>query len=296
MFTKRTDLALEAREMHEESGAQAPSGVSMNEYEKDDAHVVCIDIENEQGEQALGKARGRYVTLSLPELWLADSESILNTAKTLAHELVALLPEDGPVLVVGLGNRFITPDAIGTLCVSHVIVTRHLHEHMPETFGHMRAVCALAPGVLGLTGIETAEIVRGLVQRVQPAAVIAVDALASRSVKRLCSTFQLSDTGITPGGGAFNARSALTRESLGIPVIALGVPTVVDALTLTADTLEQAGHALPDDTKLAEHENLLVTPKDIDALVEKSAKVIGYAINFALQGEMDVSEMEQYLT
>ena len=296
LFAKRTDLALEAREIFEESGASLPDGVKSREYRQGMADVTCIDIESEEGERALGKARGSYITVALPELWMRDSDSVFTTAQTLAHELKPLLPESGAVLVVGLGNRFITPDAIGPLCTEHIIVTRHLLEQMPDEFGGLRAVCALTAGVLGLAGIETAEIVRGVVQRVHPSAVIAVDALASRSAERLCRAFQMSDTGVTPGSGVFNARATLDKKSLGVPVIAIGVPTVVDALTLTADTLEQAGHSLPESPMLRERENLMVTPKDIDALVHKSAKVIGYAINLALQGDLTTAEMEQFLS
>lgn len=296
MLQKRTDLAVEAREIYEESRGAQPDGVSAREYTQGMARVTCIDIETEAGERALGKPRGSYITAALPENWMQDNDSIFTTAKTLAAELSPLLPGEGAVLVVGLGNRFITPDAVGPLATESVIVTRHLLEQMPDEFPGLRPVCALSTGVLGLTGIETAEIVRGVCQRVHPAAVIAVDALASRSVERLCRTFQLSDTGITPGGGAFNARSALDRESLGVPVIAIGVPTVVDALTLTADILEQAGRQLPAHEKISDKENLLVTPKDIDALVHKSAKVIGYAVNLALQGELTSAEMEQLLS
>ena len=296
LFAKRTDLALEAREILEESGACVPDGVKTRQYRRDTAEVTCIRIESKEGEQALGKPQGSYITVALPALWMRDADSIFTTAQTLAGELSQLLPPDGAVLTVGLGNRFITPDAVGPLCVEHIIVTRHLIAQMPDEFSGLRPACALSAGVLGLTGIETAEIVRGVVQRVKPAAVIAVDALASRSVSRLCRTFQLSDTGITPGGGAFNARAALDEHSLGVPVIAVGVPTVVDALTLTADMLEQAGVPLPEKPALNECENLLVSPKDIDALVHKSAKVIGYAINLALQGDMTAAEMEQFLS
>ncbi len=296
LFVKRTDLALEAREILEENGERVPDGVKTRQYRRDTAEVTCIRIESQEGERALGKPQGSYITVALPARWMQDAGTIFTTAQTLAGELSPLLPDRGAVLTVGLGNRFITPDAVGPLCVEHTIVTRHLIEQMPDEFSGLRPSCALSAGVLGLTGIETAEIVRGVVQRVKPAAVIAVDALASRSVSRLCRTFQLSDTGITPGGGAFNERAALDERSLGIPVIAVGVPTVVDALTLTADMLEQAGASLPENHTLGSCENLLVSPKDIDALVHKSAKVIGYAINLALQGEMTAAEMEQFLS
>jgi spore protease len=166
---------------------------------------------------------------------------------------------------------------------------------MPADFRAFRSVCAVTAGVLGLTGIETAEIVRGVTEHVQPAAVIAIDALAAMDAVRLCRTFQLTDTGITPGSGTGGTRGAITKQTLGVPVIAIGVPTVIDAATLAMGALEAAGAKPPAKLSFSEIENLLVTPKDIDALISKSARTIGFAVNLALHGDMSLSEMEQFL-
>jgi len=209
----------------------------------------------------------------------------------LAQLLRPLLPSKGTVLVAGLGNRELTPDALGPLALEHLIVSRHLIGAMPGEFGHLRPVCALATGVLGSTGIESAEILRGAAQRVEPSAIVAIDAMASRSLDRLCRTFQLSDTGIAPGSGACNPRQELNERTMGVPVIALGVPTVVDARTLALELLPQGQI----DEKSIPDGGMLVSPKDIDLQVAKCAKVLGYALNLALQGQMTAPEMEQYL-
>ena len=206
-------------------------------------------------------------------------------------EIKKLIPEEGTVLVAGLGNEKITPDALGPLTLEHLIVSRHLIDAMPSEFGSLRPVCALSPGVLGTTGIETAELLRGAVARVQPSAVVAVDAMASRSLERLCRTFQLSDTGIAPGSGACNPRQELNRQTLGIPVIALGVPTVVEARTLALDLVPHGQL----DEKSTPDAGMLVSPKDIDLQVDKCAKTLGYALNLALQGQMTAAEIEQDL-
>ena len=289
-MTGRTDMALEAHQRIKDT-EKCSGGIQSELFEKEGMKISRIKVCSKEGEEAIGKPRGTYITLSAREDWQADSEGVEIAARLLGSLLAPLLPKEGTVLVVGLGNRYITPDSLGPAAVDKIIVTRHLVSKMPSSFGGMRSVCAFKAGVLGCTGVETAEIVKGICDRVHPAAVIAIDALASLSTKRLCRTFQISDTGIVPGAGAYNARRALDKNTLGVPVIALGVPTVVDADTIVADALQGAGAAvqesgLPD---------LLVTPKDIDALIEKSAKVLGYGINLALQGDMTVADMEQFL-
>ena len=201
------------------------------------------------------------------------------------------VPGRGLALVVGLGNRAITPDAIGPKVHEHTLVTRHLVEQIPEHFGAFRPVASLSAGVLGATGMESGELVQAVCRRLKPACVVAVDALASRSLKRLCRTVQLSDTGIAPGSGVGNHRWALDRASLGVPVLAVGVPTVVDASTLAADLLGQ--EELP---PLGEGRDLLVTPKDIDSQVDDLAKVIGYGISLALQPGLDVADLDLLLS
>ena len=189
-----------------------------------------------------------------------------------------------------------TPDAVGPLAVDSVLVTRHLIAAMPKHFSGFRPVAVQRTGVLGTTGVESAEAVRGLVAEVQPALVIAVDALASRRVGRVCATVQLSDTGIIPGSGVGNHRSALNRETLGVPVFAVGIPTVVDAATLAADLMEEAGITDIDEEKLRTgQQNLMVTPRDIDQQVRDLAKVVGYGINWALQ-DLEIEEMNALLS
>ncbi len=185
--------------------------------------------------------------------------------------------------MAGLGNRDITPDAVGPHAVENTMVTRHLVQQLPDQFGSFRQVTAVAAGVLGTTGMETQEMIRGVVEQVRPSGVIAVDALASRALNRVCSTVQITDTGIVPGSGVANSRAALNRETLGIPVIAVGVPTVVDAGTLAADVATEAGQKDLDSEALAKFGgSLMGTPRDIDARVADMAKVIGYGINLAL--------------
>ena len=199
--------------------------------------------------------------------------------------------------MVGLGDRAITPDAVGPKTADHTLVTRHLVERSPEQFGAFRPVAALAAGVLGTTGMESGELVRAAAEKVRPARIIAVDALASRSLKRVCRTVQLSDTGIVPGSGVGNHRSALDQSSLGVPVLALGVPTVVDAATLCADVLAEAGlegmhpRALGDMAA-----GVIVTPREIDSDVGDLSKVLGYAINLALQPGLSLSDLELLLS
>lgn len=288
MFKRRTDLALERLEGLPE---QPLPGVESRAWRQKPLSVHSITVTDQRGEQALERPRGRYITAQMEPHTLADSQWVYQSAQVLAGLLQQMLPEKGPVLVAGLGNRAMTADALGPLALEHLIVTRHLIRAMPKTFGDMRPVCALAAGVLGTTGIETAEILRGAAEHVQPAAVVAIDAMASRSLDRLCRTFQLSDTGIIPGSGACNPRAALNEQSLGVPVIALGVPTVVEARTLALDLVPNGSL----DEQNAPDAGMLVSPKDIDLQVAKCAKALGYALNLALQGPMTAEEMEQYL-
>ena len=207
------------------------------------------------------------------------------------------MPEKAPVLVVGLGNRAITPDAVGPGAADHTLVTRHLIDAAPEQFGSFRPVAALAAGVLGTTGVESGELAQAVAGKVKPGCVLAVDALAARSLERICTTVQLSDTGIVPGSGVGNHRFALNAESLGVPVIALGVPTVVDGATLALDILEEAGRDDLDPAALrGAGGDLMVTPRDIDQRVKDMAKVIGFAIDLALHPHLTVEDVELFLS
>ena len=298
MFAKRTDLALEARELWQESAGKTTrlTGVKAVKRKQEGYPVTRVDILDSRGEEALGKPRGSYLTVDLTTFWQRKSDFFQRAVRAVGTPLKELLPTEGPVLVVGLGNRAMTPDAVGPLTADHVLVTRHLISAMPRQFSGFRPVSVLRSGVLGTTGVESAEAVRGLASEVKPACVIAVDALASRRVGRVCAAVQLSDTGIIPGSGVGNHRHPLNAETLGVPVIAIGVPTVVDSATLAADLLEETGVTDYDEEKLrASRQNLMVTPRDIDQQVRDLGKVIGYGINWALQ-DLEIDEMNALLS
>ena len=298
MFAKRTDLALEAQEIWQESAEKTTrlAGVKATKQRQEGYPVTRVDILDGRGEAALGKPQGSYLTIDLTTFWQRKADFFERAIRAVGSQLKTLLPPEGPALVIGLGNDAMTPDAVGPLAVDSVLVTRHLIAAMPKHFSGFRPVAVQRTGVLGTTGVESAEAVRGLVAEVQPALVIAVDALASRRVGRVCATVQLSDTGIIPGSGVGNHRSALNRETLGVPVFAVGIPTVVDAATLAADLMEEAGIADIDEDKLrAGQQNLMVTPRDIDQQVRDLAKVVGYGINWALQ-DLEIEEMNALLS
>ena len=294
----RTDLAVEARQLWEERGKEASAlpGVRVEERDAGSFRVVTVDVLDRRGEEAMGKPAGQYVTVELDGFIRREENAFSDAAGVLAEELRKLLaPAEGSVLVAGLGNRGITPDAIGPETVDNVLVTRHLKEKLPEEFARFRPVAAVCSGVLGTTGIESSDLVRAVAEQIRPAAVIAVDALASRGPDRLCRTVQLADTGIVPGSGVGNARAALNRETLGVPVIALGVPTVVEAATLTLDLAGRAGAAL-DPGAFGEAGSMIVTPRDIDRNVRDISKLLGYAINLALHQGLRVEDVDMLLS
>ena len=298
MFKKRTDLALEARELWQESVEKTTrlSGVKATRQRAEGYPVNRVDILDEQGEEALGKPRGTYRTIDLTTFWQRKADFFERAVRAVGGQLKELLPETGPVLVIGMGNRTMTPDAVGPLAADSVLVTRHLIAAMPKHFAGFRPVAVQRTGVLGTTGVESAEAGRGLVAEVQPALVIAVDALASRRMGRVCTTVQLSDTGIAPGSGVGNHRAALNQEALGIPVFDIGIPTVVDSATLAADLLEESGITDYDGEALQKsRQNLMVTPRDIDQQVRDLAKVVGYGINWALQ-DLEIEEINALLS
>ena len=300
MDKRRTDLAVEAAQLWREGGGAGElQGVTQQESLREGYPVTTVRVLDQEGAKAIGKPVGAYVTITLDGLARREQDAFGRAARAVAAELRALLklPEGAPALVVGLGNRAITPDNIGPAAADHTMVTRHLVEKVPEHFGSFRPVAALAAGVLGTTGVESGELVRAVTEKIRPACVIAVDALASRSLSRVCNTIQLADTGITPGSGVGNARAALDRRSLGVPVIAVGVPTVVDGATLAADLLAEAGQADLDPQALrGAGEGVLVTPRDIDAKVTDLAKVVGFGINLALQTGLTVEDVELFLS
>lgn len=296
MAQRRTDLAVEAHQIWREGAGDAASlpGVRSEEREREGFAVTTVIVSSREAGEALGKPPGIYVTLELDGLLRREEDAFGRAVRAVAGELSPLLPE-GPALVAGLGNRAVTPDVIGPLTVDHLLVTRHLVEQVPGHFGHFRPVAASAPGVLASTGVESARAVAALVKELRPACVIAVDALASRSLERLCRTVQLSDTGIVPGSGVGNHREALTREVLGVPVFAVGVPTVVDGATLALDLLEQAHASAPNRDALAGGGDLFVTPRDIDSRAADLSKALGYGISVALNPALTVDDLTMLL-
>ena len=283
---KRTDLALEARELWQERGAsELPPGARGETREDAGSTVETLEIASPEAAQALGKPEGRYITL-FPEAFLRREEGAFEAAAGLLGRLLRALlglTEGASVLVAGLGNEAITPDSLGPRTLRHVLATRHLVSALPETFGAFRRVAVLETGVLGNTGMESAELVKAVAEKLRPDAVIAVDALASRRLGRICRTVQLTDTGIIPGSGVGNARSELSRETLGVPVVGLGVPTVVDAATLASDLTELSGmgDVRPEDFG-AHGAGMMVTPREIDQQTALMARLLGYGIDLAL--------------
>lgn len=285
MAMQRTDLAAEAHALR----GGALDGVRQEEESLCGFPVTRVTVETPAGAAALGKPMGVYLTVELEGYLRRESDSFARAAQALAQLLRPLVPPEGEVLTVGLGNRAITPDLVGPLAVEHTLVTRHLVRAVPDRFGALRPVAALAPGVLAQTGAESGELIQAAAARLRPSCVIAVDALAARSAQRLCRTVQISDTGIVPGSGVGNHRMALNRETLGVPVIAVGVPTVVEASTLVMDLLGREDIAgLPG-------AGLFVTPRDIDRKAADLARVIGYGISLALAPSLTVEELELLL-
>ena len=276
----RTDLALERNEMINEK----ISGVESAQTVDDDIKITHIKITTDEGAERIGKPKGNYITVEIPQMSEENEELCKKSANVVGEELKKLIKnlKNGAVLIVGLGNSYITPDSIGPKAVSNVFVTRHINLLNKDFEFNFRDVSAISPGVLGLTGIETTEIVEGVKRSVNPDFIIAIDALASRKLSRLGTTVQLSDTGINPGSGVGNNRKELSKESLGVPVIAIGVPMVVDAFTLAEDIF---GESPSEDNKLKEvlhSENMVVTPSNVDIIVKQASLIISEAINYAL--------------
>lgn len=292
----RTDLAMEAIENKDMAADMRQ--VRQTDRTLDGFSVNEVEILTDRAAREIGKPRGRYLTLSLDALIRREEDAFPRACRALSALLRELLPEtagSAPILVTGLGNRMITPDAIGPQAVDHVIATRHLVEQVPDVFSSWRPVSALAPGVLGQTGVETGEVVCGVLDRIRPAAVLAIDALAAGRLSRLLRTVQLADTGITPGAGVGNARAALNEQTLGVPVIAVGVPTVVDGATLAHEITGQLGgpscEALEDLSR-----PVMITTRDIDKEVADIARMIGYAVNMALHPHLTVEDIDLYLS
>ena len=294
----RTDLAMESFG----HGGEGMPGVHVNHWEEMGVSLTEVVVETEEASRALGKAAGVYMTLECPAIRQRDLDARLAMANLLGEEMARMLPGEGeaPVLVIGLGNRRITPDSLGPQTIDRTLVTRHMFEQLPGFADErMRSVCALAPGVLGVTGIETMEMVEALVAKVRPRVILCVDSLAARAAGRIGTAIQLTDTGIQPGSGVGNHRRSLTRETLGVPVIAVGMPTVIYAATLTRDAMETLSpDTAEDDLDRVEQElltgaqgEMVVTPREIDEIISDTAGVIATAVNRALQPDLSQEEI-----
>ena len=276
----RTDLALERNEMINEE----ISGVESIEMGDEEIKITHIKITSDEASEKIGKPKGNYITIEIPQMSEENEELCKKSANVVGKELKKLIKNDknGAVLVVGLGNSYITPDSIGPKAVSNVFVTRHINLLQKDFEFDFRDVSAISPGVLGLTGVETSEIVEGVKRSVNPDFIIAIDALASRKLSRLGTTVQLSDTGINPGSGVGNNRKELSKESLGVPVIAIGVPMVVDAFTLAEDIFGESPEGNEKLKSILHSENMVVTPSNVDIIVKQASLIISEAINYAL--------------
>jgi len=312
-FSFRTDLAVETRDAYKKAENSDVPGVVTEEENIDDVKITRVKIETEGGAEIIGKPIGNYITLDAPQIKQNDPDINEKVYKVLARELRKLIGTDinESALVVGLGNWNVTPDALGPKAVSDVEVTRHILEYAPHVLSRpVRSVSAISPGVLGTTGMETVEVIRGVVDKVKPSFVIAVDALASRKLERISTTIQIADTGINPGSGVGNKRMAMSKETLGVPVIAVGVPTVVDAATMANDTIELVLRNMDKNNLQVSSDydkikstnqnekydlikevlnpyvgDLVVTPKEIDEIITSVSDVVAQGINHALLAE-----------
>ena len=311
MYNFRTDLASERRDIYNKAN-KLENDIDGIESEKEEINenikVERVKITNENGEKAIGKPIGNYITIDVKKLKIAQDEDIEKAAETLANELKKVvdmhIDNQGEVLVVGLGHIYVTPDSLGPKVINEIEVTRHIIKYLPQYVEEgTREISAVSPGVLGTTGIETVEILKGIVDNVKPKLVIVIDALASRSIERISSTVQISDTGIVPGAGVGNTRNEISIKTLGIPVIAIGIPTVVETAVLVNDSLDLFIKKLQDEAKSNDYlnnlkqednyeeirevlvpndYNLIVTPKEIDDLIENMKDIVAKGINQSL--------------
>ncbi len=323
MINTRTDLALESKEMYKEKNNKEADGVILEEEEIDGTKISKVRIINEIGSEKLGKPIGNYITLDIPQFTEYDGELMDSVSKVLGKILKELIKvkKDDRVLVVGLGNWNVTPDALGPKVIEGIMVTRHLSEVMPEAMEeNMISVAAISPGVLGTTGIETGEVIKSLVDKIKPSLIICIDALAARRIQRLNKTIQISDTGISPGAGVGNHRKAINEEELGVKVIAVGVPTVVDASTIANDTMDMVLDNLINEAQEGKEfynmlknidknakevlikemlnpyfGDLIVTPKEVDLIIDSLSKIIANGINIAVQPNMTMEDINKFM-
>lgn len=322
MTSIRTDLAMEARELYGEQSNDM-EGIESENHESDGIEITRVKITSPVGEAKIGKPMGTYITIEAEDIKNGDVEFTELVSQKLGQEIKSLvdLGKDSNVLVVGLGNWNITPDSLGPKVVNRTMITRHIIELIPDQVDErVRSVCAIAPGVLGITGIETGEVVKGLVDRIKPDLVIVVDALASRKTQRIGTTIQIADTGISPGSGIGNKRMGINEENLGIKTIAIGVPTVVFAHTIGRDSLELLIEEFANQTapgtafykiirEMPENQldamvnqvlsqglgDLVVTPKEVDMLIDDISQIISDGLNLALHEDITLEESRRFL-
>lgn len=323
MFNIRTDLALEATESYKKINKKEIDGIILEEKKEKDVKITRVKVLNEEGSIKIGKPIGEYITVDVSENTLYNPELMEEVSLICGEILKKLIGEkdEKKALVVGLGNWKVTPDSLGPKVMEKIMITRHLKMLMPDQFDEdINSVCAIAPGVLGLTGIETIEIVKGLVQKIKPSVVICVDALASRKIERINRTIQISDGGITPGAGVKNKRMRIDEESLGVKVISIGVPTVVDAATIVNDSMDlileelvemsEKGGEFYDMLNSIDKEEkskliksllepylgeLMVTPKEVDLVIDGFSKIISKSINIGLQPNLEIEEINKFM-
>lgn len=276
----RTDMAVEAHELSR-GEAKEIGGVKLESLAHGSITRTIVDIIDDNGARTLGKMKGRYVTIDAPDL-KHSSDDYEKVCTMLANELREMCNNSKTTLVVGLGNRAITPDALGSEVVDKLLITSHIKKHMPDVFDeNYSSVSAIAPGVMGTTGIETVEIVKGVIDTVKPDTVIAIDALAGADINRVTTSIQIADTGIAPGSGVGNHRNGLNEDSLGVKVIAVGVPTVIAAELLGGENLAD------------EFKSLMVTTNDIDLIIKRMSKTVANGINMALHKNLSLKEAEE---
>lgn len=287
----RTDLAVEAREL----AGGSVKGIDYKTYSESGLSISRLTVKTEKAKQTLGKDIGTYITVALPSL----TDNFTSTDKRLAaigREIRRLIPVNGLILVVGLGNEEITPDALGPKTALKVLATRHIQGELARSAGldGLRPVAVMNTGVTGQTGIETGEYILSVVKRIRPNAVVVIDALASRRLERLGTTLQISDAGISPGAGVGNHRTRINKDTIGVPVISVGVPTVVDVQTLAGDLLGlERQEELENLPKLSR--NMVVIPREIDLLTERASRLLGFALNAALQDRFSLSELVELM-
>ena len=323
MFEIRTDLALETRELYQEKNKGEIPGIKVEKEEEGEVIITRVEILNEEGQKIMNRPIGRYITLESRALRKPDADLKDDISQLLAKELkkIVKIHKNLKVLVVGLGNEYVTPDSLGPKVVSKLFVTRHFFQlYNKDSDEGLIELSAISPGVMGVTGIETGEIVKGIIEKIKPDLVIAVDALASRKMERVNTTIQISTDGIHPGSGVGNKRQTLDKEALGIPVIAIGVPTVVDAATLTNDTIQMVISAFSKQSRpgsefykmlgqLNNEEkyelirevlepygaNVIVTPNNVDDIILNLSHIISNGINMALHPGIDLKDVNRYL-